>query len=131
MSPSPAHPASTGRSADTLGGRITEARTALGLSTAQVARRLGVQTKTLTAWERDQSEPRANRLLMLAGMLNVPSFWLLSGGEAIRPDSTTANPELAGLQAQLDRAQELIGSLNAVIEDLSLRVRNLSEEAHE
>ena len=131
MPPSSALPDSAGRSADTLGGRITEARMALGLSTAQVARRLGVQTKTLTAWERDQSEPRANRLLMLAGMLNVPSFWLLSGGEAIQPDSAPANPELASIQAQLDRAQELIGSLNAVIEDLSLRVRNLSEEAHE
>jgi len=119
------------RSAETLGGRIIEARAARGLSTAQVARRLGVQTKTLNAWERDQSEPRANRLLMLAGVLNVSSFWLLSGGEALNPDNRPGNAELAAVESQLERAKELINSLQAVVDDLSNRVKILSAEAND
>jgi HTH-type transcriptional regulator, cell division transcriptional repressor len=64
---------------DTMGGRLSRARDALGLSTAQLARRLGVQTATISAWETDRSQPRANRLSMLAGVLNVSPSWLLYG----------------------------------------------------
>lgn len=64
---------------DTLGGRLSRARDAIGLTPAQLARRLGVQTATLQAWENDRSQPRANRLSMLAGVLNVSLSWLLHG----------------------------------------------------
>jgi transcriptional regulator with XRE-family HTH domain len=63
----------------TFGDRLTGAREAAGLSQAELARRLGVKIKTLRAWEGDQSEPRANRLSMLCGILNVPLTWLLTG----------------------------------------------------
>ena len=64
---------------DTMGGRISRARESLGMTTAQLARQLGVQTPTLRAWETDRSQPRANRLQMLAGVLNVSLSWLLYG----------------------------------------------------
>ena len=66
-------------SADTLGGRIVHARELQDLTTAQLARRVGVKTATLHEWETDRSEPRSNRLLTLAGMLNVSPTWLLTG----------------------------------------------------
>jgi transcriptional regulator with XRE-family HTH domain len=70
-------------SADTLGGRIVYAREAQELTTSQLARRLGIKTETLHDWETDRSEPRSNRLLTLAGVLNVSPTWLLTGaGEA-------------------------------------------------
>ena len=40
---------------DTLGGRIVYAREALDLTTAQLARRLGVKTETLHDWETDRA----------------------------------------------------------------------------
>jgi len=64
---------------DTMGGRLSRARDAAGLTVSELARRLGVKTSTIHAWESDRSLPRANRLAMLAGLLNVSLSWLLHG----------------------------------------------------
>ena len=73
----------------TLGDRITAAREGAGLSASQLAERLGVRLRTLASWENDATEPRANRLQMLAGVLGVSLVWLMSGrGEG--PCETTA-----------------------------------------
>ena len=45
----------------------------------QLARRLGVKLRTLQNWENDLSEPRANKLSMISGLLNVSMIWLLTG----------------------------------------------------
>lgn len=68
-----------GPDAATFGDRVAGAREAAGMSQIQLARRLGVKKATLTAWEDDLSEPRANKLSMLAGLLNVSIKWLLTG----------------------------------------------------
>ena len=38
-----------------------------------------MRPQTLRNWEEDRAEPRANRLQMLAGMLDVSLVWLISG----------------------------------------------------
>lgn len=63
----------------TFGDRIAGARDAAGMTQEELARRLGVRLKTLQSWEDDLAEPRANRLQMMAGMLNVSLKWLLTG----------------------------------------------------
>lgn len=68
----------------TFGDRVTGAREAAGLSQPELAKRLGVKVKTIRAWEQDQSEPRANKLGTLAGILGVSMMWLLAGrGEGL------------------------------------------------
>jgi len=70
----------------TLGDRLAAAREAAGLTQSALATRLGVRQKTLRGWESDLSEPRANRLQMLAAMLGVSLRWLLTGeGEGVAP----------------------------------------------
>ncbi len=68
-----------GPDAATFGDRVAAAREAAGMSQGQLARRLGVRKSTLEAWEADMSEPRANKLTMMAGLLNVSIPWLLTG----------------------------------------------------
>ncbi|MEM8572401.1 MAG: helix-turn-helix transcriptional regulator [Pseudomonadota bacterium] len=63
----------------TFGDRVTLAREALGLSQEGLSENLGVKLKTLRNWEENRAEPRANKLQMLAGMLNVSIVWLMSG----------------------------------------------------
>ena len=63
----------------TMGGRIQKAREACGLTISQLARRTGVLSKTLHNWEINRSEPRANKLQLLAGILSIPPLWLLNG----------------------------------------------------
>ena len=95
----------------TFGDRIVNARDALGLSQLQLSRRIGVQEETLAAWETDRSEPRANKLQMLAGVLNVSLVWLMSGegegaptpvdGEIV--DAEVLLSELRGIRAEQTR----------------------------
>ena len=60
----------------------------------QLAKRLGIKLATLKAWEGDLSEPRAKRLSMLAGLLNVSITWLINGeGEGV--DSPEVAPEIS------------------------------------
>ena len=63
----------------TFGDRVTGAREAMGWSQKELAKRLGVKLKTVLGWEDDLSEPRANKLQMLAGVLNISLVWLLTG----------------------------------------------------
>lgn len=70
--------------AATFGDRVAAARDAAGMSQQVLARRLGIRLATLRAWENDTSEPRANRLSILAGLLNVSMMWLINGeGEGL------------------------------------------------
>ena len=66
-----------------------------GLTQKDLARRLGVRTSTVRNWEDDLSEPRANRLSMMAGLLNVSMMWLINGkGEGMDspPDTGEVTP---------------------------------------
>jgi len=70
--------------ASTFGDRVAAGRRAMGLTQAQLSQKLGIKLKTLHAWEEDVSEPRANKLQMLAGVLNISIIWLLTGqGEGV------------------------------------------------
>jgi transcriptional regulator with XRE-family HTH domain len=104
-----------------MGGRIAQARDSLNLTTAQLARRMGVKTATLAQWEADRSEPRANRLMTLAGVLNVSPAWLLMGrGEAPSADSDAAvlhitRNELSNLR---DDARSLVERVERALDRL-------------
>lgn len=63
----------------TFGDRVAAAREVLGLSQSDLSKKLGVKLKTIRGWEDDVSEPRANKLQMLSGVLNVSMRWLLMG----------------------------------------------------
>ena len=63
----------------TFGDRLSAAIEKSGMTQKLVAKRLGIKLVTLKSWEQDISEPRANRLSMLAGLLGVSVMWLFHG----------------------------------------------------
>ncbi|NRB36164.1 MAG: helix-turn-helix domain-containing protein [Rhodobacteraceae bacterium] len=98
----------------TFGDRLAGARDAAGMTQAQLARRIGVKKATLVGWEEDLSEPRANRLSMLAGVLNVSIMWLLTGegdGAAL-PEEEPDMPE--GMDTILAELRQLRAELRGV-----------------
>src|SRR6056297_3708277 len=117
----------------TFGDRVAGAREQAGMTQVELAKRLGVKLKTLKAWENDLSEPRANKLSMMAGMLNVSLLWLLSGeGDApespeqavkLSRDVAEMLTEIRDLRAQLALSADRLGRL-----EKSLRT-TLKEEA--
>ena len=105
---------------DTIGGRIGRAREASGFSVAQAARRLGVKTITWQGWENDRSEPRSNKLTMIAGALGVSPTWLLTGfgegpSEAIGDEVQLLRQELSLIANEIASAQN---RLNTVLKRL-------------
>ena len=108
--------------ASTFGDRVTGAREAAGMSRKQLAKRLGIRLSTLESWENDLSEPRANKLQMLAGMLNVSLSWLLEGsGDGIPAPSDDEVPigddirdiltEIRELKARAIKTANRLGAL--------------------
>lgn len=120
--------------ATTFGDRIAGARERSGMSQSDLAKRLGVKLKTLKGWEDDLSEPRANKLSMMAGLLNVSLLWLLSG-EGEGPDSPAMgelSPDISGLLTEIrDIRTQLVYSTDRLARlEKTLRAK-LMEEAGE
>lgn len=116
----------------TLGDRIAAAREAAAMTQAQLARRLGVKKATLAGWEQDLSEPRANRMSMMAGVLNVSIMWLMTGeGEGTdAPDVDHVPQNMRDLLNELrqmrvdmretsERAARLEKRLKSIIEEMN------------
>ena len=105
----------------TFGDRVAAAREAAGMTQKQMARRLGVKHGTVRDWEDDLSEPRANKLSMMAGLLNVSIIWLLTGeGEGVAapvddspmtPDINALLVEIRDLKTQIGAAADRLGRL--------------------
>lgn len=109
----------------TFGDRLTGAREAEGMSQSDLARRLGVKLKTLRNWENDISEPRANKLNMISGVLNVSLRWLLTGeGEGVvqpeeevqtTPDIRALLLEIRDIRAQMSASSDRLGRLEKAL----------------
>jgi transcriptional regulator with XRE-family HTH domain len=112
-----------------MGPRISLAREHAGMSVEELAAHLGVEPASVAAWERDERQPRANRLLMMAGLLNVSLAWLLEGREDERMASGGL-PSLDGVCAQLDSARMQFAEAMALLEtaQASLQVLVDSED---
>lgn len=104
----------------TFGDRLVAAREGADLSQKELAKRIGVKVKTVAAWENDISEPRANRLQLMAGLLNVSLMWLMTGeGEGVEApgdieldtDTRMILLELRELSADIDQAADRIARL--------------------
>ena len=105
----------------TFGDRIIAARESVSLNQSDFARKLGVQLKTVKKWEEDLSEPRANKLQMIAGLLNVSITWLIMGqGAGLKGPSDELEHsadmneiliELRQTKSELSRLTEHLGAL--------------------
>jgi HTH-type transcriptional regulator, cell division transcriptional repressor len=110
----------------TMGERIEAARKSKGLSASQLARRVGVKVSTMNNWESDRSEPRANKLVALAGVLSVNMIWLLEGSD----DNTSLPPnveviETADLQSKITRLQSMHERMVQLLFEISSEVNRV------
>ncbi len=114
-------------SSATFGDRVSGAREALGLSQKDLAARLGVKLDTLRGWEDDLIDPRANKLQMLSGFLNVSITWLLTGkGEGVSPDDDTEamREEMLAVLAEMRVLRGELTELGTRLGTLETRLRS-------
>ena len=116
----------------TFGDRLSAAIEKSGMTQKLVAKRLGIKLVTLKSWEQDISEPRANRLSMLAGLLGVSVMWLLHGeGDGVKhSDKETLVPQeindilfeiravQTGLLSSADKLAKLEKQLRSRLKDI-------------
>jgi transcriptional regulator with XRE-family HTH domain len=115
----------------TFGDRLAGAREAAGLSQKELAKKLGIKVKTLASWENDISEPRANRLQMVSGLLSVSLRWLLTGeGEGIDPPGTegTLSRDAKAVLMELREVQADITDATKRMARLEKTLRRMLEE---
>ena len=106
-----------------MGARLKVAREKAGWSQRELAQRLGVELDSIAAWERDDREPRANRIMMLCGVLGVTLKWLLEGHE----DEQMAQDEtlLPVIRAELERLRSMLEEATALADALCARTQSL------
>lgn len=106
--------------AATFGDRLAAAREAENMTQSALAKRLGIKLKTLRGWEEDLSEPRANKLQMVSGVLNVSMRWLLTGEgtgveepthEGDTPEVRDLLLEIRDIKMQMNRSADQLGRL--------------------
>lgn len=115
---------------DTLGGRITRARDLAALTLEDAASHIGVTAETLAEWETDRSEPRANKVMTLAGVLGVSPAWLISGaGDA--PQSQGMSVAIDEMKGEINRLRELAVQVTTSAETLESRLETLTRAAHD
>lgn len=111
----------------TFGDRLAGARELAGMTQADLAKRLGVKKKTMDEWENDLRDPRAMRLAMLAGLLNVSLLWLLTGEGEGPGDPGIPNSYVRG-------ARQLLDEIRGISEQMKLnaeRLARVEQELHE
>ena len=112
--------------AATFGDRIAGAREGLALSQSDLARKLGIKLKTLRDWENDLSEPRANKLQMMSGVLNVSLVWLLTGegdGPTDPADDGGSDNPTAEIIGEISELRREMARLVSRMGDLESRLR--------
>lgn len=107
----------------TFGDRLEAAREAKGLSLEGLAEKLGVDARTVEAWENDADAPRANRVQMLAGLLNVSIVWLISG-------ESNGTTHVADTYERPTAINNALGEIAQVRASLAIALEKLEELEH-
>ncbi|MGR3390035.1 helix-turn-helix domain-containing protein, partial [Sagittula sp.] len=92
----------------------------------------GVKLNTLEKWEDDMSEPRANKLSMMAGILNVSMVWLITGeGEGVGnpEDETPLSADLSEILSEMRTLRMQIKARTDKLGQLEKRLRQALKES--
>ena len=101
------------------------AREVSGMTVAQVINRLGVRKATYMAWEADRSEPRANKLVALAGILNLSPTYLLSGLGSASPQTPKNQEIIEDLRLDIEQLEQTIKAANKLMNRIKAKAKKV------
>jgi transcriptional regulator with XRE-family HTH domain len=116
--------------AQPFGPRLKVARENASMSRKDLARRLGVEESSVAAWENDSRAPRANRLIMLAGILGVSIGWLLEGREdsyMATADEPSDMSVAHNLRTEIEQVRSMLSDAQAALHGIAERLGSLSD----
>jgi transcriptional regulator with XRE-family HTH domain len=95
---------------DQIGARIREARLAHGWTHEELARRMGVNWRTVHRWQSGQL-PRVETLVRLAGVMGLPESYFV--------DARVEGMSIADLAARLDDLSARVDALTRALEQVA------------
>ena len=102
-----------------VGGRLRTARRSAGLTQKQLAEQLGVESITVSRWERGVTTPSLPRLRRIAELTETTVSDLVRA-----PDAATAHAvELSALREELAETRELVNRVARALEHLAVAQR--------
>lgn len=90
----------------TVGERLKQLRQAKGWSQAQLAQKLGVHQKQISAYERGVHAPSTDFLVRVGELCNVSLDYLAGESRTEQPRATVADRELLHKFEEIDRLPE-------------------------
>jgi len=108
-----------------LGNRIAAAREEADMSVLDVSRLVAVAPDTYKKWENGTKQPRANKLVMLSGVLNVVPAWLLEGDDDFLQNLdrdqkiVQLNQRISQLRSMQNRMITMLDELTCELDDVS------------
>ncbi len=111
----------------TFGDRLGAAREAKGLTVEGLAEKIGVDMRKVEDWENDADAPRANRIQILAGLLNVSIVWLISGESNGSSHVADTYERSMGVNDALGEISQLKATLSGALGKLEKLERRLQE----
>lgn len=98
-----------------MGGRLRTARRSAGLTQKQLAEAMGVESITVSRWERGVTSPSLSRLRRIAETTQTTVSDLVRA-----PDAASAHSvELAALREELAETRELVDRVARALEQLT------------
>lgn len=103
-----------------VGGRLRTARRSAGLTQKELAEQLGVESITVSRWERGVTTPSLPRLRRIAELTETTVSDLVRA-----PDAATAHAvELSALREELAETRELVNRVARALEHLAVAQRD-------
>ena len=84
----------------TLGERLLECRTNIGMSQEKLAEKIGVSRQTISKWETNQSTPEFDKILPLCEVLGITTEELIKGEKEVK------NVELEKIKQENEKAKK-------------------------
>ncbi|TML21116.1 MAG: helix-turn-helix domain-containing protein [Actinobacteria bacterium] len=106
--------ASVGNESGGVGARVRIARRSAGLTQRQLADQLGVESITVSRWERGVTSPSIPRLKRIAEVTDTTVSDLVRAPDA----QTTHGAELAALREELAETRQLVDRIARAVERL-------------
>jgi Predicted transcriptional regulators len=72
---------------ETIGGRIKFLRKKEGLTSEELAERIGLKKASISSYENDRYDPSAKTIISICQEFNISADWLLMGKESIGPQA--------------------------------------------
>jgi len=103
----------------TFSKRIAMARKEADMTVAQVSRLVAVKAETYKKWESGAVQPRANKLVTLAGVLNVAPVWLLDGNDDYHSEDLDKQQKVEQLSMRIEQMQSMQNRMITMLDELA------------